>query len=105
MLSTLAINCQGNFRIFMLASEIHQQKKTQESAETFVYCAGNSFRIPLHFAKSYDFIFEPFQLDEKHQIKILNLHVRKKRRKLQMNEPKIFLQQALVLVCLHLSYL
>ena len=89
----------------MLASEIHQQKKTQESAETFVYCAGNSFRIPLHFAKSYDFIFEPFQLDEKHQIKILNLHVRKKRRKLQMNEPKIFLQQALVLVCLHLSYL
>ena len=52
MLSTLAINCQGNVRTFMFASEIHQQKKCKSQQKPF--------------AKSYDFIFEPFQLDEKH---------------------------------------
>ena len=46
--------------------------------------------------------------DEKHPIKLLNRHVRIKKIKktmLQINEHEIFLQQTLVLVGLHLSYL
>ena len=53
-----AIECQGKFRTFQLASAMHQQKKTAEdSAEIFVYHVSNGFGIPRHFAEDYDLVF------------------------------------------------
>ena len=58
LLSTLAIKCQDDFRIFQFASAIHQQqKKAQDSAEAIEYYLGNGFSIPQHFAKGYDLFF------------------------------------------------
>ena len=50
VLSTLAIKCQGDFRIFQFALPIHQQKK-KDSAEAIQYYVGNGFSIPQHFPK------------------------------------------------------
>ena len=51
--STLAIKCQGDFRIFQFPSAVCLQK---DSAETFVCYVDNGFSIALHFAKGYDLV-------------------------------------------------
>ena len=58
VLSTLAIKCQGKFRIFQYTLAMPQQKKTaKDLAETFVYLVGNGFGIPGYFAKDYHLVF------------------------------------------------
>ena len=56
VLSTLAIKCQDDFKIFLFASAMRRQKKTIE--DIFVYSVGNSFGMPRHFVKGYDLVFK-----------------------------------------------
>ena len=58
VLSMLAVNFLGNFRIFQFALAIcwQKQKNTKDLAETFVYYVGSGYGIPQHFAKGSDFV-------------------------------------------------
>ena len=57
VLSTSAIKCQSDFRIFQFAAAIRPQKTAAHSTETFVYYIGNDFDIPRHFAEGFDLVF------------------------------------------------
>ena len=64
MLSTSAIKCPGDFRIFQFAWAICLQKKkkkkkktAKDSSETFVNYVDNGFGIPHNFDKGYDLVF------------------------------------------------
>ena len=57
-----AIKCRDDLIIFQFASAIQQQQKkkkktAEDSAETFVYYAGNGFGIPRRFAKGDNLFF------------------------------------------------
>ena len=122
MLSTLAIKCWGDsriFRFFFLMSG--KSKKKPRTLETFVNCINNVFGI-LCFDKGYD-LFLQFRLPVPPKLYCLLItHLALETEdnislvdhllllylcviiKLQMNDYKMFLQ-ALVLMCLQLSYL
>ena len=52
VLSTSAIKCWDNFRIFQFPLAT-----VEDSAETFVYYVANGFGIGWHFAKGSDLVF------------------------------------------------
>ena len=66
VLSTLAIKCWDDFKIFQFAAAVRRQKKqkktTEDSIDTFLYFVDNGFGMPRHFAKDYDLVFKQLRL-------------------------------------------
>ena len=61
VLSTLAIKCWDDFKIFQFAAAMLRKKNkktTEDSIDSFLYFVDNGFGMPRHFAKGYELVFK-----------------------------------------------